>query len=43
MSTANRASWIEPEIAVLEVEGTHALPQRGADIGGNAFPDCQRS
>jgi hypothetical protein len=43
MMTSERAAWIEPEIAQLDVEATHAFPQRGADVGGNPFIDCQRS
>ncbi|HQV03269.1 MULTISPECIES: hypothetical protein [unclassified Novosphingobium] len=36
-------TWIEPEISDLTVEETHAQPGGGADVGGNPFPDCQRS
>lgn len=35
--------WVDPEIRELSVRETFALPGRGADVGGNAFPDCQRS
>ena len=39
----HKADWIEPEIRDLEVQETNAFPARGADVGGNPFPDCQRS
>ena len=38
-----KRTWVEPEIVELDVMDTHALPMRGADVGGNPFPDCQRS
>ncbi len=38
-----RKSWVEPTIRELDIQETHAAPGLGADIGGNAFPDCQRS
>lgn len=42
-SAGRRAAWIEPEVRSLEVGETNAAPNLGADIGGNSFPDCQRS
>ncbi len=36
-------TWIEPEIAELEIDETNAFPNLGADIGGNPAIDCQRS
>jgi hypothetical protein len=41
--TGHNLAWIEPEILELTVEDTHAQPNSGADVGGNPFPDCQRS
>jgi hypothetical protein len=38
-----RKLWVEPTIRELDIEETHALPGTGADVGGNAFVDCQRS
>jgi hypothetical protein len=35
--------WVEPEIRDLNIHDTFAQPQNGADVGGNPFPDCQRS
>ena len=35
--------WVEPEIRELNVRETMAFPGVGADVGGNPFPDCQRS
>lgn len=35
--------WVDPEIRILSVQETFARPGRGADVGGNAFVDCQRS
>lgn len=35
--------WVEPEIRALSVQETFAFPNLGADVGGNAFPDCQQS
>lgn len=43
MMNSERTAWIEPEITQLDVEATHALPNRGADVGGNTYIDCQRS
>lgn len=40
---AKRETWVEPEIRELDVQETNAFPGRGADAGGNPFPDCQRS
>lgn len=40
---SERKHWVEPAIQVLEIEETFAQPQAGADVGGNPFPDCQRS
>lgn len=42
-ASADRKAWVEPEIRELDVRDTFALPNRGADIGGNPTPDCQRS
>ncbi len=36
-------AWVEPTILDLDVRETFALPRLGADVGGNPFPDCQRS
>lgn len=36
-----RKSWIEPEVADLELQETAATPGRGGD--GSLFPDCTRS
>ena len=38
-----RLTWVEPEIRELEVRETFALIGGGADVAGNAAPDCQRS
>lgn len=38
-----KAAWLEPEIRDLDVQETNAQPGRGADVGGNPFPDCQAS
>lgn len=38
-----KLAWIEPEIVELDVVETQALPNRGADVGGNPYVDCQRS
>jgi hypothetical protein len=38
-----RKKWVEPEIQLLDIEETYAQPGGGADVGGNPFPDCQRS
>lgn len=35
--------WVDPEILELNISDTFAFPGLGADVGGNAFPDCQRS
>ena len=35
--------WMEPEILELDVRETFQFPNLGADIGGNPYPDCQRS
>jgi hypothetical protein len=40
---ADRKAWIEPEISELDIRETFALPNLGADVAGNPFPDCQRS
>lgn len=44
-SDTNKAKqiWVEPEIRELDVMETFAFPGVGADVGGNPFPDCQRS
>lgn len=39
----DRKPWVEPTVRELDIQETHAAPGRGADIGGNAFIDCQRS
>jgi hypothetical protein len=39
----SKAEWVEPEIRELDVMETFAFGKLGADIGGNTFPDCQRS
>lgn len=36
-------AWVEPEIRELDIRETFAFPGTGADVGGNPFPDCQRS
>ncbi len=41
--TQKKAVWVEPEIRELDVQETNATPRAGADVGGNPFPDCQRS
>ncbi len=41
--TETREVWIEPIIRELDVQETNAFPTAGADVGGNPFPDCQRS
>ena len=38
-----KTNWVEPEIRQLDIQETNALPFLGADVGGNANPDCQRS
>ncbi len=38
-----RETWIEPEIRELDVQETNADEGTGADVGGDPFPDCQRS
>lgn len=38
-----RKPWVAPQIEELNVRDTAALPGRGADVGGNPSPDCQRS
>lgn len=35
--------WVAPEIRELDVVETFAAPKRGADVGGNPYPDCQLS
>ena len=39
----SRKTWVEPSIRTLDIGETSALSNLGADVGGNAFPDCQRS
>lgn len=39
----SRKTWVEPSIRTLDIGETSAFPNLGADIGGNAFVDCQRS
>lgn len=36
-------NWVEPEIRELDVTKTFALPNRGADVLGNPYIDCQKS
>lgn len=43
VENTKNAVWVEPEIRDLDVRETNAAPGRGADAGGNPFPDCQRS
>lgn len=44
MSQVNiRKLWVEPAIRELDVTETHQFPGTGADVGGNPYPDCQRS
>ena len=38
-----KMNWLEPEVRDLDVQETNAQPGPGADVGGNAFPDCQAS
>jgi hypothetical protein len=38
-----RRPWIAPEILELDVRETSNFPQRGADLLGNPYVDCQRS
>ena len=42
-SKQGKLAWIEPEVTELDVVETQALPNRGADVGGNPYIDCQRS
>ena len=42
-SDNQKMDWVEPEIRDLDVQETNAFPRIGADVGGNPFPDCQRS
>jgi hypothetical protein len=39
----HKREWVEPEIRELDVKDTLAAPRGGADVGGNPYPDCQRS
>jgi hypothetical protein len=41
--SVKRETWIDPEVRDLDVQETNAQPGPGADVGGNAFPDCQAS
>jgi hypothetical protein len=38
-----RKTWVEPSIRTLDIGETSQLSNLGADVGGNAAPDCQRS
>jgi hypothetical protein len=38
-----RLDWVEPDIQELDVLETFAASNRGADVGGNPYVDCQRS
>jgi hypothetical protein len=38
-----KLDWIEPEITSLDVLETEQFRSLGADVGGNPFPDSQRS
>jgi hypothetical protein len=42
-NVSERLNWVEPEIRELDVRETFNLPRTGADVGGNPYPDCQRS
>jgi hypothetical protein len=42
-SPKTKLAWVEPAITELDVVETAQFPRRGADIGGNPYPDCQRS
>ncbi|UYV15716.1 hypothetical protein [Porphyrobacter sp. ULC335] len=39
----SRKTWVEPSIRTLDIGETSQLSNLGADVGGNAAPDCQRS
>jgi hypothetical protein len=43
LTPQTKLSWIEPEIVELDVVETAIFPRLGADVGGNPYPDCQRS
>lgn len=43
VQTTEQQMWVEPQVRALDVRETFALPGTGADVGGNTFPDCQRS
>ncbi len=43
VETPARKPWVEPEVRALDIRETAAFSGRGADIGGNPAPDCQRS
>lgn len=38
-----RLEWVEPEIQELNVLETFAYPNRGSDVRGNPYIDCQNS
>ena len=42
-SSEGKLTWVEPEITQLDVVETAQFPRLGADVGGNPYPDCQRS
>jgi hypothetical protein len=42
-SNNSKKAWIEPEIRELDILETFAFRGVGADVGGNPFPDDQRS
>jgi hypothetical protein len=42
-SSEGKLTWVEPEIVELDVVETAVFPRLGADVGGNPYPDCQRS
>jgi hypothetical protein len=41
--SGQRKPWITPEIRELDVRETSAGAGVGNDVGGNPYPDCQRS
>lgn len=42
-SNNSKKAWIEPEIRELDILETFQFRGPGADVGGNPFPDDQRS
>jgi hypothetical protein len=43
VENTKKMDWLEPEIRNIDIQETNALPRTGGDVGGNPFPDCQRS